>query len=118
MTPSTLGPLPIVSAVTYLQFLVVFVGLPIIVLLVALRRQLGKLPWALVSGICLVALVYTTPWDNLLVLNGVWAYPPQRVLNVILGVVPLEEYGFFILQTVMTSLLTLWLIQQRRGARI
>jgi lycopene beta-cyclase len=99
----------ILSPVTYLQFLAVFLAAPILFLLVVMRRQLRSLPWLAIAAICCIALIYTTPWDNLLILNGVWTYPPQRVLNIVLGVVPLEEYSFFVLQTVLTSLFALLL---------
>jgi lycopene beta-cyclase len=98
--------------VTYLQFLGVFLVVPIIALLLAMRRELRSLPWLAIGGIALVALVYTTPWDNLLILYGVWTYPPQRVLNIVLGVVPIEEYSFFILQTVLASLFALLLLKR------
>jgi lycopene beta-cyclase len=50
-----------------------------------------------------VAFVYTTPWDNYLVYREVWGYPPGRVLATI-GYVPLEEYAFFLIQTLATGL--------------
>ena len=100
---------PILTAVTYLQFLAIFLAAPIIVLLLMLRRDLRSLPWLAIAAICLIALIYTAPWDNLLILNGVWTYPPQRVLNVVFGVVPIEEYSFFVLQTILTSLFALLL---------
>ena len=106
------------TAVTYLQFLGLFLILPIIALLLVLRRELKVLPWAAIGGIALVALIYTTPWDNLLILNGVWTYPRQRVLNVVFGVVPVEEYTFFVLQTVLTSLFTVLLLKRPRPARL
>jgi lycopene cyclase domain-containing protein len=102
--------------VTYLQFLALFLAVPIIALLLALRRDLRSLPWLAIAGICAIALAYTTPWDNLLILNGVWTYAPERVLNVALGVVPLEEYGFFVLQTILTSLFALLLWKPARSA--
>lgn len=52
-----------------------------------------------------IAFVYTTPWDNLLVAWNIWSYPPDRVLARI-GYVPVEEYAFFGIQTVMTGLWT------------
>ncbi len=61
----------------------------------------------------LVALAYTTPWDNYLVATGVWYYDPARVWNIVLGYVPLEEYLFFVLQVTLTGLITLWLIRRR-----
>jgi lycopene beta-cyclase len=106
---SGMAAAPILTAVTYLQFLAVFLAVPIIVLLLALRRNLRSLLWPAIGAICLLALIYTAPWDNQLILNGVWTYPPGRVLNIVLGVVPLEEYSFFVLQTLLTSLLALLL---------
>ncbi|HCY57790.1 MAG TPA: carotenoid biosynthesis protein, partial [Opitutae bacterium] len=84
----------------YFEFLMVFVGVPlVIILLIAFRK--GKLTQFNISGILvlsLIALVYTTPWDNYLIFRGVWTYPPDAVVGK-LGYVPLEEYGFMILQT-------------------
>jgi lycopene cyclase domain-containing protein len=58
-----------------------------------------------------VALVYTTPWDNYLVATRVWWYDPQRVTGVTLGWVPIEEYTFFVVQTLLTGL---WLLTWMR----
>ncbi len=51
-----------------------------------------------------LALLYTTPWDNYLVASGVWWYDPALVTGIRLGWVPLEEYIFFVLQTLLTGL--------------
>jgi len=51
----------------------------------------------------LLALVYTTPWDNYLVAREVWGYGAGRVLFTV-GFVPIEEYLFFIIQTLLTGL--------------
>lgn len=59
----------------------------------------------------MIALIYTTPWDNYLVASGVWFYDPARVWNIILGWVPLEEYIFFILQTILTGLIVAGLLR-------
>ncbi|XP_050422719.1 uncharacterized protein LOC126834666 [Adelges cooleyi] len=56
-----------------------------------------------ITFLSLLALVYTTPWDNYLIANGAWIYQKNKVLGV-LGYVPIEEYMFFILQTTLTSL--------------
>uniref|UniRef100_A0A2H8TP90 Bifunctional lycopene cyclase/phytoene synthase n=1 Tax=Melanaphis sacchari TaxID=742174 RepID=A0A2H8TP90_9HEMI len=50
-----------------------------------------------------IAFVYTTPWDNYVIHNQGWSYPPEKILGFI-GYIPIEEYMFFILQTVLTSL--------------
>lgn len=57
----------------------------------------------------LMALVYTTPWDNYLVWRGVWEYGKERVIGTI-GYVPIEEYLFFLLQTLLTGLWLYWLL--------
>jgi len=46
-----------------------------------------------------LAVIWTTPWDNYLVASGVWRYDPTKVWNAVLGYVPLEEYLFFVLQS-------------------
>jgi lycopene cyclase domain-containing protein len=57
----------------------------------------------------LVALIYTTPWDNYLVATRVWWYDPALVTGVVLGWVPIEEYTFFVLQPIFAGLwLTFW----------
>ena len=52
----------------------------------------------------MIAVVYTTLWDNHLVATGVWSYDPALVMGITLGWVPLEEYLFFILQPLLTGL--------------
>jgi lycopene beta-cyclase len=56
-----------------------------------------------------LAVIYTTPWDNYLVATRVWWYDPARVTGLTLGWVPIEEYTFFVLQTVLTGFWLLWL---------
>lgn len=97
---------------TYLQFHLVFV-LPPIALLAWLahrdERPLagwlepdGRRARLAVGAILLLALVYTTPWDDHLVARGVWGYPEGRVWFTI-GHVPFEEYLFFLLQPILTG---------------
>ena len=52
----------------------------------------------------LLAVVYTTPWDNYLVATNVWSYNRLLVSGVVLGWVPIEEYLFFVLETMLTGL--------------
>jgi lycopene cyclase domain-containing protein len=64
-------------------------------------------PWAILLGHVLIALVYTTPWDNYLVANRVWWYEPALVTGITLWWVPIEEYTFFVVQTLVAGL---WLL--------
>jgi len=105
---------------TYFGFLLRFLGIPIAILfaLLAIARSRGKtlpgylrdLPgWAAVAVHVILAVMWTTPWDNYLVATGVWFYNPALVTGTVLGWVPVEEYTFFVVQTVMTGLWLLWL---------
>lgn len=101
---------------TYPFFLLVYLVAPILVLGVWLRREWTKPWWLRAAAITiLVALVYTTPWDNFLVAAQVWYYDPKRVWNIILGWVPLEEYMFFVLQTIFTGLIVAGLLKWETG---
>jgi lycopene cyclase domain-containing protein len=76
------------------------------------RRILGpRVAWS-IPVLAILAVLWTTPWDNYLVAHGIWRYGPDRVIGTI-GWVPLEEYLFVLLQPVLTSLLLLGLL--RRG---
>ncbi len=98
---------------TYLFVLIVFVGLPALGLAFWAKRsgllsgERGRLAGRVVAGHILLALIYTTPWDNYLVATRVWWYDPALVTGLTIGWVPLEEYGFFVLQTLMTGMWTL-----------
>ena len=95
---------------TYLQFHLAFT-VPVVLVLAVLQGRTRE-PWWPLWLLVGIAFVYTTPWDNWLVANEIWTYPPGAVLFEI-GYVPVEEYAFFVIQTVMTGL-TVRLLQARR----
>lgn len=111
---------------TYFGFLIQFLVIPLF-LLVGLtwwdRHHNIKLPvtfrnWpvGIVLGLhIIIAVVYTTPWDNYLVATRVWWYDPNLVTGIILGWVPLEEYTFFVLQTLFTGLWLAFLARRLPG---
>ena len=99
---------------TYLQFHLVFILPPLLVLALRSRGRVGRRgAWSL-AGVVALALVYTTPWDNYLVWRGVWDYSPGRVLGTI-GYVPVEEYLFFVLQPLLTGLWMMRVMEGRDG---
>jgi lycopene cyclase domain-containing protein len=59
---------------------------------------------AVIAVQILLALIYTTPWDNYLVATGVWSYNSALVTGILLGYVPIEEYTFFIAETLLAGL--------------
>jgi lycopene cyclase domain-containing protein len=98
----------------YFGFLARFVVLPLLIfrLLRAFDQQRGKtLPAALTSwnedavlaAHAVIAVTYTTIWDNYLVASNVWSYDPKLVTGLTLGWVPIEEYSFFVLQPLLTG---------------
>lgn len=105
----------------YFGFLAVFLVLPILLLLLLAWRdrrrglempeQFRNLsPGIIIALHVLIALVYTTPWDNYLVATRVWWYDPDLVTGLTIGWVPIEEYTFFVLQPILTGLwLFFWL---------
>lgn len=101
---------------TYLQFHLVFILPPLLVLGGLVYRRppahyAWRGLWRALGLTTLIAFVYTTPWDNFLVANQIWWYGPERVLAV-WGYVPVEEYLFFILQPLLTGLWLYVLLRQ------
>jgi lycopene cyclase domain-containing protein len=72
-------------------------------------------PSIVLAAHVVVAVLYTTPWDNYLVATGVWWYDPDLVIGLLLGWVPVEEYAFFILQTLMTGSFLILLLYSLRS---
>ena len=99
---------------TYLSFLLFFIGIPLIFLGTYTYFKTHPDKKYVLKGIavlCGLAFVYTTPWDNYLLAQKVWWYGPDRVLFTI-GYVPIEEYTFFFVQTIMTGLWTFFILNQ------
>ena len=92
--------------VTYLDFHLLFVAPPLLALLVVSRSRLAarrRIEWAGIGLIVVIALVYTAPWDNYLIHRGVWDYPEGSVAMTI-GLAPVEEYLFIVLQPIVAGL--------------
>lgn len=100
---------------TYFSFLFRFLVIPILIFLAITywdhkkNKQIpgfrnGRAVWAAIGIHVLLAVIYTTPWDNYLVATGVWYYNPELVTGLVLGYVPIEEYTFFVLETILSGL--------------
>ena len=110
---------------SFFGFLLRFLGIPILLLSVVAyldARRGRSIPphfrawpfWAAVVLHVVVAVVYTTPWDNYLVATGVWYYNPDLVTGIVLGWVPIEEYTFFVVETVLAGLWIAFLMRRMR----
>lgn len=100
---------------TYLNFLLIFIGLPMIPLVYLAKINSHPDKNYIFKGIlvlCGLAFFYTTPWDNYILSQKVWWYGPDRVIGTI-GYVPIEEYTFFLVQTVFSGLWTLFILNYK-----
>jgi lycopene beta-cyclase len=104
----------------YFGVLARFVVIPLLILRLLIWREKAQSknpPEALQSwpedsvliGHVAVAVAYTTPWDNYLVASNIWSYDPKLVTGLRLGYVPIEEYSFFVLQSLLTGSWTQYL---------
>jgi lycopene cyclase domain-containing protein len=100
---------------TYYGFILRFLAIPILILAIITYidyRRGKRLPerlrywpaWAAILLHMVIALLYTTLWDNYLVATRVWWYDPELVTGITIGWVPIEEYTFFVVQPVLAGL--------------
>ncbi|MFN2135122.1 MAG: lycopene cyclase domain-containing protein [Candidatus Promineifilaceae bacterium] len=108
---------------TYFGFLAIFLFMPIALLLVVAlwdRARGRAIPaelhaWAPAAAIALhvvIALTYTTIWDNYLVATRVWWYDPALVTGITIAYVPVEEYTFFVVQPILAGLWIVFLMRR------
>lgn len=113
MDDSLQGP-----CMTYSAFLALFLLVPLLVTAAFTRTLQNRgmpVPSSLrawpvlpvLAGHAVLAVLYTTPWDNYLVATQVWWYDKALVSGLVIGFVPLEEYLFFVAQTILVGLWTL-----------
>ena len=117
------GTSVVVKQMTYFGFLLRFLFIPILVFLAITlwdnRNNLqivgfrnGRAVWIAIGIHILLAMLYTTPWDNYLVATGVWYYNPDLVTGIVIGYVPIEEYTFFVVETILSGLWWWFLVRR------
>lgn len=91
---------------TYMQVHLYYTLPPTIILYLLLRPLITSFDKLKILILCILAVSYTTPWDNYIIYHKAWWYRKDAVIGTI-GYVPIEEYIFFIVQTTLTSLWTI-----------
>ena len=92
---------------TYADFLLLFLVLPLSVLVIFLRRRLFDQRYLVLTGILmLVALVYMAPWDHLAAVWGLWAWAKSQTWGLRWWAIPPEEYLFCVLEALLAITLT------------
>lgn len=98
---------------TYAEFLALFVGIPLVFSLVRHRAVLSRRGELLpLIGITCIVYAATSPWDNAAVAKGLWAFSEAQISGLRIGLLPVEEYAFFGLQTWLVGL---WVVARLRG---
>lgn len=101
---------------TYAQFLLVFLVVPIVLLAALVRGRLrARHGWAC-GLVCVLAFVYTSPWDNHAAKTKLWTFdaafaPPSHFILYL----PWEEYAFYFAQGILMCLLLVALARKLRG---
>jgi len=108
---------------TYFTFLLFFIGLPSLIISIFYLKKYQKgeeIQKTIIKKILIalailvtVAFIYTTPWDNFLVENAIWYYESSKIMGVLIGFVPIEEYTFFVVQTLLIGLFFGWTLLNR-----
>lgn len=97
---------------TYRRFHLVFT-LPVLLVLAAIIHWADAFSlYAPTTAVLLaIVMVFTSPWDNYAVARGIWEFPEDRVWFRIKHL-PVEEYAFFIIQSLQVIGLCIIMIQQ------
>lgn len=98
---------------TYAGFLLLFVVPPAALVLWRHGGTLRARGWVPLAILLAIVYAATTPWDNAAVAMGLWDFDPTRIAGPRLGWLPLEEYAFFGLQTLLTGVWALDRLRRR-----
>ncbi len=94
--------------------LLLFLVLPVIVLVIFLKRRLLDRRYLVLSGILmLVALVYMSPWDHFAAVWGLWTWANGQTWGLRWWAIPPEEYLFCLLEALLAITLTYALLTRK-----
>ena len=95
---------------TYVIWLMLFVGVPLLALGIAARHALWRrrraLLWMLAG-----ALVGGWAWDALAVRLGAWYYDPSNILDIWIGGLPIEEWIWIAGVTLLFGCVTIVIVE-------
>lgn len=92
---------------TYAQFLLLFLILPLAACAAVLRRRLLNRRYLIpAAALMLIALVYMAPWDHIAATWGLWTWTLAQTWGFRLWAIPPEEYLFCLLEALLAVTLT------------
>jgi lycopene cyclase domain-containing protein len=101
---------------TYQRFLLASTVVPGVLLAVRFRASITRVRlWAL---LIMMFMVYSqTPfWDHHAIKQGFYAYDPERIWGLHVGLIPLEQFILYGTHTVCVALM-MWAMLDRRARR-
>ena len=87
----------------YLEFVFTFLLIPIVGLFFFKKKRTQTTTLGLIIHL-IIAVLYTVPWDNYLIKNGIWYYDEKLITGTIF-LIPIGEYLFILLQTTLICLI-------------
>ena len=87
----------------YLEFVFTFLFIPIVGLFFFKKKRNQTNTLGLIIHL-IIAVLYTVPWDNYLIKNGIWYYDEKLVTGTIF-LIPIGEYLFILFQTTLICLI-------------
>lgn len=81
-------------------------------LFVILNLFLRKTPWKTVGLTLLATTILTAIFDNLIVATGIVAYDPAKILGLVVGVAPIEDFAYTIAAALLIP--TVWIFLGRK----
>lgn len=84
----------------------------LLILFVVLNIFLRKTPWKLVGLTLLVTITLTAVFDNVIVGTGIVAYDPSKILGLLIGFAPIEDFAYTIAAALLIP--AVWILLGRR----
>ena len=98
---------------TYIIWLALFIGVPLLALLFAARGAFWR-KWRALAWVLAGALVGGWAWDAGIVRLGAWYYDPNNILGLWIAGLPIEEWLWIVGVTLLFGALTIVLEERTR----
>ena len=82
-------------------------------LIVILNLFMRRTPWASIGVTLALMIALTAIFDNIIILSGTVAYDRSKILGLLIGAAPIEDFAYTIAAVVLVP--ALWVIFSRRA---
>ena len=102
---------------TYLVYIAVFSWLPVLLLLIRYKKYVKKHLSTIVKAF-LITFPIVTVWDAISIYNKAWQYSTDRVINIYIFIMPVEEILMLLSSTLGISIITILFYEYFRKKNI